>query len=87
MYVNAKMIPIETFLGVRGWEGWERAVEGQSMLYLLHCKNLCKCYNVLPPSTTIKKNVAYNKKKKHTHRHTHTHAKPVWIDSYYNLCM
>jgi hypothetical protein len=26
-----------------------------SMMYLIHYKNLCKCYNVPPPSTTIKK--------------------------------
>jgi hypothetical protein len=25
------------------------------MIYLIHCKNLCKWYNVPPPSTTIKK--------------------------------
>jgi hypothetical protein len=32
-------------------------VEGvnSSMIYLIHCKNLCKCYNVPPPRTTIKK--------------------------------
>jgi hypothetical protein len=25
------------------------------MIYLIYCKNLCKCYSV-PPSTTIRKN-------------------------------
>jgi hypothetical protein len=37
-----------------GW--WKRAVEGvnSSMIYLIHCKNLCKCCNVPLPSTTIK---------------------------------
>jgi hypothetical protein len=35
----------------RGW--WRGA--NSSMIYLIHCKNLCKCRNVLPPSTTIKK--------------------------------
>jgi hypothetical protein len=32
-------------------------VEGDnsSMRYLIHCKNLWKCYNVPTPSTTIKK--------------------------------
>jgi hypothetical protein len=25
------------------------------MMYLIHCKNLCKCYNAPIPSTTIKK--------------------------------
>jgi hypothetical protein len=38
-----------------------RAVEGvnSSMIYLIHCKNLYKCYNVSPPSTTIKKEKEY----------------------------
>jgi hypothetical protein len=27
-----------------------------SMIYLIHCKNLCKCYNVPPSSTKILKN-------------------------------
>jgi hypothetical protein len=26
-----------------------------SMLHLIYCKNIYKCHNVLPPSTTIKK--------------------------------
>jgi hypothetical protein len=31
-------------------------MEGNSrMIYLIHCKNFCKCHNVPPPSTTIKK--------------------------------
>jgi hypothetical protein len=25
------------------------------MINLIYCKNFCKCHNVLPPSTTIKK--------------------------------
>jgi hypothetical protein len=32
------------------------------MIYLIHGKNLCKCHNVPPPSTTIKE------KKKKTHK-------------------
>jgi hypothetical protein len=28
-----------------------------SMIYLIHCKNSCKCHNVPPPSTAIKKQV------------------------------
>jgi hypothetical protein len=47
MYVNAKMIPVETVPGIRG------VVENSSMMYLKHCNNLCKCYNVPTPSTTI----------------------------------
>jgi hypothetical protein len=50
------MIPVETVPGI-GVEGKERAVEevNSSMKYLIHCKNLCKNSNVLPPSTIIKK--------------------------------
>jgi hypothetical protein len=35
---------------------WKKGVEGVNshMMYLIHCKNLCKCYNVPSPSTTIK---------------------------------
>jgi hypothetical protein len=56
MYVNVKMIPVETVSGIGG-VGIGKAVEGEnsSMMYLIHCKNLCKCYNVPTPSTTIKK--------------------------------
>jgi hypothetical protein len=38
--------------------GWGRAVEegNSSMIDLIHCKNFCKCYNVPPPNTTIKRN-------------------------------
>jgi hypothetical protein len=56
MYVYVKMIhiPVETVPGIG--EGERRAVEGvnSSMIYLIHCKSLCKWYNVPPPSTTIK---------------------------------
>jgi hypothetical protein len=48
-----KMIPVETVPGILGW----RAVGGRgnsNMMYLIHCKNLCKCHNVPTPSTTIK---------------------------------
>jgi hypothetical protein len=50
VYVNAKVIPES------GDGGRKRAVYGvnSSMIYLIHCKNLCKSNNVLPPSTTIK---------------------------------
>jgi hypothetical protein len=55
MYVNAKMIPVETVPGIRGW-GDEKTVEGViSSIYLIYYKNLCKYYNVPPPNTTIKK--------------------------------
>jgi hypothetical protein len=55
VYVNAKVIPES------GDGGRKRAVYGvnSSMIYLIHCKNLCKSNNVLPPSTTIKKSYIY----------------------------
>jgi hypothetical protein len=34
-----------------------------SMIYLIHCKNLCKCYSVPPPSTTIKEKKKWPKTK------------------------
>jgi hypothetical protein len=61
MYINAKMIPAETVPGIRVG-GWKRAEEGvnSSVIYLIHCKNLCKCYNVPPPITTkIKNKIKY----------------------------
>jgi hypothetical protein len=38
-------------MGVRGMKenGW-----GGEFMYLICCKNLCKCHKVLPPITTIK---------------------------------
>jgi hypothetical protein len=49
------MIPIKT-VPESGERGWRREVEGgnSSLMYLIHCKNLCKCYNVPTPSTTKK---------------------------------
>jgi hypothetical protein len=47
MYVNAKMIPVETIPGIKGGEIKEsRGRVDSSMIYLIHCKNLCKCHNV-----------------------------------------
>jgi hypothetical protein len=56
IYVNGKMIPVETVPGM-GEEGKRKMVEGVNsiMTYLIYCKNFCKCCNVLPPTTTIKK--------------------------------
>jgi hypothetical protein len=31
------------------------------MIYLIYCKNFCKCHNVPPPSTTIKHKYIENK--------------------------
>jgi hypothetical protein len=46
MYVNSKMIPVETVPGIgEQWKG-----DNSSMIYLIHCGNLCKCYNVPTPA-------------------------------------
>jgi hypothetical protein len=34
-----------------------------SIIYLIYCKNFCKCHNVPLPSTTIKKGEKNRKKK------------------------
>jgi hypothetical protein len=58
MYVNEKMIPVETIPELE-----ERKIKeisdwvNSSMMYLIHCKNFCKCHNILPHSTTIKKRI------------------------------
>jgi hypothetical protein len=55
VYVNTKTRPAIPGMG----EGGKRRimVEGvdSSRMYLIHCKNFCKCHNVPPPSTAIKK--------------------------------
>jgi hypothetical protein len=53
MYVNEKMRPVETIPGMGGKkEGLRRMVEGvnSSMIYLIYCKNLCKCHNIPHPA-------------------------------------
>jgi hypothetical protein len=55
MYVNVKIKPVKTTLGMEwGWGIKDNNVEevNSSMIY---CKNICKCHNVHSPSTTIKK--------------------------------
>jgi predicted metallopeptidase len=55
IYVNAKMIPVKRTSGIRGGGMKENGRRGEVMYdILIHCKNLCKCHIVLPPSTTIK---------------------------------
>jgi hypothetical protein len=56
MYKNGKMRPVETIPGMEGG-AIKEMMEGvnSTMLYLIYCKNFCKCHNVLPPRTTIKK--------------------------------
>jgi hypothetical protein len=48
------MIPVETVTGIRG-RVWKTSVEkvNSSIIYLILCKNLCKCYNVLLSNTTV----------------------------------
>jgi hypothetical protein len=35
--------------------------DDSSMIYLIYCKNPCKCHNVPPPSTTVKKKKVWRK--------------------------
>jgi hypothetical protein len=57
MYVNVKMIPVETILGIGGGRIKESGGGvNPIMIRLIYCKDLCKCHNVPPPSTTIKGN-------------------------------
>jgi hypothetical protein len=54
------MIPVETVPVIRGGGMRDRRRVGNSrMLYLIHFKNLCKCYNVPIPSITIIKQVIH----------------------------
>jgi hypothetical protein len=56
MYVNGKMIPVETIPGMgRGKRKENGGGVNSSMTYLIYCKKVCKCHNVAPPSTIIKK--------------------------------
>jgi hypothetical protein len=54
MYANAKMMLVENVPGIRG-RGIKESSGGvnSSVIYLIHCKNLCKCHNVYPFSTII----------------------------------
>jgi hypothetical protein len=63
MYVNGKMISVESIPGM-GEEGMKKNGGGvnSSMIYFIYCKNFCKCYSVLSPSTMIKK-MSHMKKK------------------------
>jgi hypothetical protein len=63
--------------------GFMRVVEGvnSSVIYLIHCKKLCKCHTVPPPSTIKEKNL--KKKKTQYKRHTGKDqvAKDVYVTS------
>jgi hypothetical protein len=46
---------VATAPGIRREGVGERSGGGNSsIIYLIHCKSLCKCYNVPTPSTTVK---------------------------------
>jgi hypothetical protein len=52
-----KIIPVETIPVFQEWAGVKKNGGGGgnlSIIYLIHCKNFCKCHNVPTPST-IKK--------------------------------
>jgi hypothetical protein len=52
------MIPVETIPGMgvgRIKENGGGGVVNSSMIYLMCCKNFCKCHKVPPPSTIIKR--------------------------------
>jgi hypothetical protein len=60
MYVNGKMRPVETTagrvgVGIKEKENGGRGVNS-SMIYLIYCKNFCKCHNVPPTQHNNKKN-------------------------------
>jgi hypothetical protein len=58
------MVPVEPTPGIGGG-GYRRMLEGvnSSMIYLMHCKNLCKCHNVPPLHNKKKKKKIYRKNK------------------------
>jgi hypothetical protein len=76
------VIPVETVPGIKGGGG-ERAVEvgNSSMIYLIHCKNLCKCYNLPPPSTTIVK-----KRRKQIYWHEVVYNIPYYSSNANRIC-
>jgi hypothetical protein len=47
MYINGKMRPVETILGI-GEGGIKENGGGvnSSLIYLIYCQNFCKCHNV-----------------------------------------
>jgi hypothetical protein len=62
MYVNAKMIPVETIPGIGGEGKKESNGKGKFKYDIFDtCKNFCKCHNVPLPSTKIKENKKINK--------------------------
>jgi hypothetical protein len=64
MYVNEKVITVESILGMGERREQKRMVEGvnSSMLYLIYCKEFFKCHNVPSLSTTIKNSLCKKNK-------------------------
>jgi hypothetical protein len=58
MYVNRKIISVESIPCMVGEESTKEnsGRVHSSTIYLICCKNFCKCHNVSPLSTTIKTN-------------------------------
>jgi hypothetical protein len=53
MCINEKMIPVETI--PRTEEGGDYGEWWMGVIYLIYCKNFCKCHSIPLPSTTINK--------------------------------
>jgi hypothetical protein len=58
MYVNAKIIPVETIPGMGVRDKGEQCGGCKYGIFDIHCKNFCKCHKIHPPGTTIKKQVS-----------------------------
>jgi hypothetical protein len=48
MHVNGKIRPIETIPEMRGKKGEMMEGVNSTMIYLIYCKNFCKCHNASP---------------------------------------
>jgi hypothetical protein len=56
MYISEKIIHVETVPGIKGVKIKKSGDKVNSrIISFIHCKNLCKCYNVPSPNTSIKK--------------------------------
>jgi hypothetical protein len=58
--------------------GLKRMMEGVnlSMIYLIHCRNLCTCYNIPIPSTTIKEKKREKRLQRCSGMYALTHKEP-----------
>jgi hypothetical protein len=54
MYVNGKIRPVETIPEMQGNGIKNDGMVNSSRIFLIYCKNFCKCHNGHPPSITIK---------------------------------